>query len=105
MTRSIVDVNFLFKCDGNPSYILENYVPSLEYLKAKRCMQSLVFPKLDSSKAFDKLLCNFLFGVLAQFGMVDKFISTVHMFCEGVDVAIHVNGHPSSSFKLRQGIH
>jgi hypothetical protein len=86
-------------------YILENYVPSIEDLKAKRFMQSLIFPKLDSSKAFDKLLCNFLFGVLARFAMVDKFISTVHMFCEGVDVAIHVNGHPSSSFKLRQGIH
>jgi hypothetical protein len=68
-------------------------------------MQSLIFPKLDSSKAFDKLLRNFLVGFLTQFGVVDKFISMVHMFCEGVDVAIHVNGHPSSSFKLRQGIH
>jgi hypothetical protein len=68
-------------------------------------MQSLIFPKLDFSKAFDKLLNNFSFGVIAQFRMVDKFISMVHMFCEGVDVAIHVNGHPSSSFKLRQGTH
>jgi len=71
----------------------------------KSFMQSLIFPKLDFSKAFDKLLNNFSFGVIAQFRMVDKFISMVHMFCEGVDVAIHVNGHPSSSFKLRQGTH
>jgi hypothetical protein len=87
-------------------YILENYVPSIEDMRLSiKVYASLVFPKLDSSKAFDKLLCNFLFGVLARFGVVDKFISMVHMFCEGVDVAIHVNGHLSSSFKLRQGIH
>jgi hypothetical protein len=63
--------------------------------------------KLDTSKVYDKVECDFLEAILRRLGFMEKWVNLIMMCIRTANYAILVNGNPVShiypSRGLRQG--
>ena len=60
--------------------------------------------KLDLSKAYDKLNCQFLEGKLKAFGFAEEWSNWIMNLVSSTFFSILVNGSPSSPFNATRGI-
>ncbi|XP_026452219.1 uncharacterized protein LOC113352635 [Papaver somniferum] len=60
--------------------------------------------KMDMSKAFDRLECDFLMQVLKQFGFCDKWCHLIHQCISTTQVEVLLNGSPCQYFHPSRGI-
>ena len=60
--------------------------------------------KLDLSKAYDKLNCQFLEGILKAFGFVEEWSNWIMNLVSSSFFSILVNGSPLSPFNVTHGI-
>ena len=60
--------------------------------------------KLDLSKAYDKLIWQFLAGILKAFGFVEEWSNWITNMVSSAFFSILVNGSPSNPFNMTRGI-
>ena len=59
---------------------------------------------LDQEKAYDKIEHNYLWKVLATFGIPKEFITLVKSLYQDAETRVMINGHLSSTFKVTRGV-
>ena len=59
---------------------------------------------LDQEKAYDKIEHNYLWKVLATFGIPKEFITLVKSLYQDAETKVMINGYLSSTFKVTRGV-
>jgi hypothetical protein len=70
----------------------------------KRSKQSIIFLKLDFSKAYDKVNWDFLFKVLEKRGMSLKAILMIKLLFANVKVVMNLNDQLVDTFNIKRGV-
>nr|GEU70344.1 tetratricopeptide repeat (TPR)-like superfamily protein [Tanacetum cinerariifolium] len=60
--------------------------------------------KVDFEKAFDTLNWSFLDSTMSQMGYNHEWRKWIHSFLDSAFASIHINGSPTSEFKLHRGL-
>jgi hypothetical protein len=86
-------------------FILNNIFLTHETIAyAKKTSQSLVFLKLDFSKAYDRVDLSFLFSAMLIMGFPREFTNMLKLLFEGAQASVSVNGKSTDKFKISQGV-
>jgi hypothetical protein len=86
-------------------FILDNIFLTHEMIEyAKKSKQSLVFLKLDCSKAYDRVDLEFLFQVMERLSFPVEFIRMTKLLFSGVGACVSVNGKLTQKFPITQGV-
>ena len=62
--------------------------------------QSLLFLKLDFSKAYDMVEWGCLFKIMSAMGFSEEFIGMVQLLFRDASATVKVNGAPSQLFRI-----
>jgi hypothetical protein len=71
---------------------------------AKKSKQSLIFLKLDFSKAYNKVEWTFLFDCMWKLGIFDEFVNMTKILFKDVKVKVNVNEKPFEEFDIEKGV-
>lgn len=86
-------------------YILDNIFLTHETIDfAKNSGHSLLFLKLDFSKAYDKVELSSLFSAMAKMGFLSIFTNMTKLLFEGAEASVCVNRRRTSKFPILQGV-
>jgi hypothetical protein len=86
-------------------FILDNIFLTNETIAyAKKSNQSLVFLKLDFSKAYDRVDLEFLFLVMERLGFPIEFVKMTKLLFFEVGASVSINGNLTQKFPISQGV-
>jgi exonuclease III len=86
-------------------FILDNILLTSETMAwAEETGQSLIFLKLDFSKAYDMVDWGFLFRAMSEFGFPAEFIEWTKLLFLGATASVKINGSPSPAFAIERGV-
>jgi hypothetical protein len=86
-------------------FILDNIFLTHETIAhAKKSRQSLMFLKLDFSKAYDRVDLAFLFRVMERLGFPSEFINMSKLLFRDARACVSVNGRLTEKFTITQGV-
>ena len=66
--------------------------------------QNRLIVALDQEKAYDKIAHDYLWKVLATFGIPEVLIKLVKALYQNAETTIMINGYLSSTFKVTRGV-
>ena len=75
---------------------------ALEEMKRKK--RSCVFLKVDYEKAYDFIVCEFIYYMLGEVGFCDRWINWIKSCLEFALVSVLVNGSPTKEFIPKKGL-
>lgn len=92
--------------------LIDDNIRTVQYLIAKhgtsarpdRRQPGLAIVFLDQEKAYDRVSHEFLFAVLARFGVPEEYISWVRLLYQNAKIKVFVNGYTGEVLWVRFGV-